>query len=134
MIRGTTASYKFRLPYNFTDLSVAKIIFWQNNYYGLSATRPLPIKKVLSQCSSTNEPNELLVTLTKEETLRFTDARKAYVQLQAKTTGGLSFASRQIMITVYPVRDDSIWDDDILPTPLPDENDIIYLDGSSIIE
>lgn len=136
MIRGTTAQFKFQLPYNISDLDVVKITFWQNNYYGPDTTRPLPIVKVLSQCSETNVPNELLVFLNKEETLRFLDDRKAYVQIQGKTKEGSAFASKQEMITVYPVYDDSILDDDIIPSPSPGPGDdgYIVLDGSVITD
>lgn len=133
MIRGTTAQFKFNLPYNVSDIATAKINFWQENYSGPNPTRPLPIVKVLSQCSESNVPDELLVFLNKEETLRFLDDRKAYVQLHAKTKDGTAFASKQEMITVYPVYDDSILDDDILPTPTPDYGDIIILDGEPIV-
>ena len=133
MIRGTTAQFKFQLPYNVRELDVVKITFWQNDYYGPNTTRPLPIVKVLSQCSETSIPNELLVFLNKEETLRFSDDRKAYVQIQAKTVEGNAFASKQEVITVYPVYDDSILDDEILPTPSPDDDGFVILDGSTIV-
>lgn len=133
MIRGTTAQFKFKLPYNVVDIATAKINFWQENYSGPNQSRPLPIVKVLSQCSESNMPDELLVFLNKEETLRFLDDRKAYVQLHAKTKDGTAFASKKEAITVYPVYDDSILDDDILPTPTPDYGDVIILDGEPIV-
>ena len=132
MIRGTTAQFKFKLPYNVSDVATVKITFWQENYSGPDLTRPLPIVKVLSQCSGSNAPNELLVLLNKEETLRFLDDRKAYVQLQGKTRDGFAFGSKQTPITVYPVYDDSILDDNILPTPTPDDGDLVILDGGTI--
>ena len=133
MIRGTTAQFKFKLPYDISELSVVKIIFWQENYSGPDKSRPLPILKVLSQCSQGNSTKELLVSLNKEETLRFADDRKAYVQLQAKPKEGSGFASKKTMITVYPVYDDSVLDDDIIPTPIPDSDGLVILDGSTIV-
>ena len=132
MVRGTTAQFKFKLPYNVSDISVVCITFWQEHYNGPDATRPLPIIKVLSQCSFTNNSNELMVSLNKEETLRFTEDRKAYVQLRAKTVEGTAFATKKTMITVYPVYDDSILDDNIVPTPSLDGKHII-LNGSSVL-
>lgn len=133
MIRGTTAQFTFRLPYNVVDVSVVKIIFWQENYSGPSAQRPLPIVKNLQQCNQIGAPNELTVKLTKEETLRFVDDRKAYVQLQGKTNDKAAFACKKETITVYPVYDDSVLDDDIVPTPVPDADGIVVLDGQSIV-
>lgn len=131
MIRGTTAQFKFKLPYNVSDISVIKIIFWQDNYSGPDPSRPLPIVKVLDQCNQSG-PDEITIKLTKEETLRFTDDRKAYVQVQGKTIDKAAFASKKELIVVYPVYDDSILDDDIIPTPVPDVDGIIYLDGETI--
>lgn len=133
MIRGTTAQFKFKLPYNISDLDMVKITFWQNGYSGPDTSRPLPIVKILEQCSQSNV-DELLVILNKEETLRFLDDRKAYVQIQAKTLDGTAFASKQEIITVYPVYDDSVLDDEYIPTPTPTPNPdgVIILDGSTI--
>ena len=130
MIRGTNAQFKFRLPYNFSELEVAKIVFWQPENAGPDINRPLPITKILEQCTPTNIPNELCVTLNQEETLRFVDDRRAYVQLRATTIDGIPIASKAKMITVYPVYDDTILDDEILPTP--DYDGWVFIDGQSI--
>ena len=132
MIRGTNAQFKFKLPYNFLELDKVKITFWQPNNNGPDSNRPLPIVKVLEQCSGTNIPNELSVTLNQEETLRFVEDHKAYVQLRATTIDGIPIASREKLITVYPVYDDSILDDEILPTP--DYDGWIFLDGQNIVD
>ena len=133
MIRGTTAQFKFDLPYRVADVTTVKISFWQENYSGPDKTRPLPIVKVLEQCSQTTRPDELLVFLNKEETLRFITDRKAYVQLHGKTKDGTAFGSKKKTITVYPVYDDSILDDDVDPTPTPGDNGLIVFDGSTVV-
>lgn len=130
MIRGTNAQFKFKLPYNFLELSSAKIVFWQEGYNGPNTSRPLPIVKILPQCTQSDMPNELCVTLNQEETLRFIEDRKAYAQLRATTIDGIPIASKEKMITVYPICDDSILDDEILPTP--EYDDWVFLDGYSI--
>ena len=132
MIRGATAQFKFKIPYNTQDINVVKITFWQENYNGPNITRPLPIIKSIGQCVRDAFNNEILVSLDKEETLRFKDDRKAYVQFQAKTVSGNTFASKKELITVYPVYDDSILDDNIMPTPTPEDNGLIILDGSEV--
>ena len=130
MIRGTTAQFKFKTPYNFADISILQITFWQENYNGPDETRPLPIVKTRDQCGQCASTKEFTVILNKEETLRFTDTRKAYVQMLGETIDGLAFGSDAALIKVYPVHDDSILDGDIVPTPTP--GDVIILDGSTI--
>ena len=130
MVRGTTACFKFKMPYDYNELMSAKVIFWQDNNNGPSESRPLPITKTLVQCFETNIRNELAVKLTPEETLRFSDERKAYTQLTATTHDGSRFASHQTTFNVDPVRDEDISDDNILPTP--DNNGFIILDGGRI--
>ena len=131
MIRGTTAQFMFKLPYNFSELELVQITFWQPNNNGPAQDRPLPIVKVLSQCQATDDPKELRVTLTQEETLRFSDKYKAYTQLRAVGPESQSFASKAEMITVYPVYDEDILEGEILPTPTTPDG-IIFLDGGVI--
>lgn len=130
MVRGTTAQFKFNLPYDYNDLKLVKITFWQPGNNGPASDRPLPIIKTLSQCSQSNVPSELLVSLTQEETLRFGDQRKAYVQLRAESKDGYVFASKQETLTVYPLYDDSVLGDFVTPTP--GDDDYIFLDSGSI--
>ena len=131
MIRGTNAQFKFKLPCEFDNLESIKIVFWQPENPGPCKTRPLPITKVLQQCRQSTESDELCVTLNQEETLRFVENRKAFVQLRGKTKDGIPIANKRKDITVYPVYDDSILDDEILPTP--DFDGIVRLDGGMIV-
>lgn len=134
MVRGTAQPFQFKIPCTFNELSTVRITFSQENYYGLSESRPLPITKVLSQCRQGGSPNELVVVLNKEETLRFTDKKKAYVQIMATSVNGdIPFSHKPHIFTVYPVLDDSILDDDLIPTPGPFDSGVIILDGSTII-
>lgn len=132
MIRGTTAQFKFKLPYNENEIDTIQITFWQVGNDGMGASRPLPIIKVKQQCSFPGGRNECLISLNKEETLRFKDDRKAYVQLQARTIDGTAFACKQETITVYPVYDESYEETNPVPTPSPDMGGAIILDGSTI--
>lgn len=130
MIRGASAGYKFNLAYKFSDLKNVKILFWQDGNDGPSNDRPLPIIKVLQQCTQGDTEYQLYVTLNQEETLRFSDKRKAKAQLRALTSTGIPFSSKERLITVYPVYDDSILGDEVLPTPSHDG--WIYLDGEYV--
>ena len=129
MIRGTTAQFKFQLPYAKSELSWVTIKFWQSGN-----TNPLlPITKKLVHCDSPDDFTELYVSLTAEETMRFSEKYKAKVQLRAQhTESGTVFGSRTQLTTVYPMNDE-ILDED--PT-MPAENDDgwIVLDGKSIID
>ena len=133
MVRGTTAQFKFSLPYDYSEIEVARVVFWQPGNNGTTEA-PLPIYKSLAQCCGTNNPKELSVTLSQSETLRFSDKLKAKVQLSAKTFEGTRFASKQELITVYPIYDDSILgdDDDIVIPPDIDNDGFIILDGETI--
>lgn len=125
MIRGTTAKFKFQLPYDFSELSAAKVKFWQPGNEG-TVSHPLPIEKMLSACCCGDNSKELCVTLNQEETLRFSDALKAKVQLRAKLPDDTVFASPQQIITVHPLCEDCVigeWND-----PAGGNADII-LDG-----
>lgn len=132
MIKGTTTQFKFYLPCDFSELETVKVIFWQDGYAGPSDDRPLPITKIKAQCTTPNSSRELCVTLSQEETLRFTEERKAYVQFRARAVDGSSYGTKKREITVYPVYDDSVLDDIITPTP--DYDGWIFLDGQVITE
>lgn len=127
MIRGTTAQFKFKLPYTLGDLQWVVMQFWQPGNDG-TTDAPLPIVKRKTEL--TGDSTELLVSLTPHETLRFTDKLKARVQLRAQHTNGSVFASHQELVTVYPLPNDLIQE-----PVLPSESDDgwVVLDGGSII-
>ena len=127
MIRGTTAQFKFNIPYTKGELEWAKIKFWQDGNQG-TIFAPLPITKNLEHCSASDDSTELCIELTAEETMRFSDKMKAKVQLRAKAKDAAVFASRPQLITVYPIHDD-LFD----PTEdVPDEDGWRILDGGTI--
>lgn len=128
MIRGTIAQFKFKLPYAKNELEWATIQFWQPN----NPNALLPITKKLHHCDTSVNPMELCVSLTAEETMRFSEKYKAKVQLRAQhEPSGTVFGSRQQLITVYPMNDD-ILDEDV-PMPSPNEDGFVVLDGGAIV-
>lgn len=129
MIRGTNAQFKFNLPYSYNDVPIVKITFWQRNDQGQNVAI---VTKTKVDCSEGSNPDELLVTLMQGETLKFSDEKKAYVQLRGRSVDGFTFASKQEQITVYPVCDDSIIGDGDIVLPSPDDENILHLDGGSI--
>ena len=74
--------------------------------------------------------DELHVSLTAEETLRFSDKSKARVQLRAQQKDNTVFASHQQLISVYP--NDIIEDIPSLPDDEGNDDDLIILDGMPI--
>jgi hypothetical protein len=130
MIRGTTAQFKFKLPYPKSELAWATIKFWQPGNNG-TLEAPLPITKRLEHCTAADDSDVLCISLTAEETSRFSDKFKAKTQLRAQASDGTTFASRQQIITVYPINDDIIMDDPTMPGE--DEEGWIVLDGETIM-
>ena len=130
MIRGTTDTFKFKFPCDCSEIQSVKIVLWQEGNSGPAENRPLPIVKTLECCIINHNDREMHVTLSQEETLRFSDRRKGKVQIRSQTNSGLCIGSKTTLFSVYPLYDDSILGDIILPTP--DSEDIIILDGQYI--
>jgi hypothetical protein len=129
MIRGTTAQYKFNIPYPISDLLWVTVKFWQPGNPGTDVA-PLPITKKLSN-EDLSQLEEVIITLSPTETARFSDKLKARLQLRANAVNGTTFASKEQLITVYPMNDDIITDD----PEWDEENEegYIVLDGQSIV-
>lgn len=133
MIRGTTAQFKFKLPYSYSDLDWITITFWQPGNPNLS-----PIIRRKADCSPIDGTTEICVSLACEDTAKFSDKYKAKVQLRAQpnilTTQGAPFGSKEQLITVYPMSDDLITNDTPIEPSTPIINgDFIGLDGGTII-
>lgn len=132
MIRGGSTGFKLPLPCRCQDVSKITFVCGQTNNSGPSANRPLPIVKVLSQCQMQQDPPCLIIRLNREETMRFSDDRKAYVQFAGETKDGSPIICRKQYINVYPLEHGDIFDSDIvIPTPTPGQ-DFISLDGAAI--
>lgn len=129
MIRGTTAQFKFKTPYSTSDLLWVTVKFWQPGNLGTDVA-PLPITKRLSN-EDLSQLEEIVITLSPTETARFSDKLKARVQLRANANDGTTFASKEQLITVYPIHDDIITDDPEWDGE--DEEGYIVLDGQSIV-
>ena len=83
MIRGTTPTLEFTLPFPSDDLSEA--------FVTLSQFGKVVIDRTLSQCKC--DDNVLIVKLTQEETLKLNCDIKTEIQLRAKTKTGEALAS-----------------------------------------
>ena len=143
MIRGTTAQFKFKLPYSKGDILLVEAKFWQSGNKGLNRGYSLPITKSYQRTLSDNgevvtqypwnwlDDYTMVVRLGQQETLTFSDKYKARVQLRVRTEDGLVFASEQQIVNVYPVNwDEPLGDDIILPTP---QDEFVVLNGDIIV-
>lgn len=130
MIRGTTAQFKFKLPYAYTQLEWITIKFWQPGNVNLQ-----PITKNKTHCSPIENTNEICVSLLATETAQFSDRFKAKMQLRAQPAVGLgsSFGSKEQLITVYPMLDDIINDDTTTEPSVPTNEGWVIFDGDTII-
>ena len=136
MIRGTTAKFKFKVPYDIdfnNDNTYVKAVFWQPGNDGSPEYGELPIIKCIKNetCIWDANNQQIIVTLQPIETARFVDDRKAYTQLSVTTASGFRFASDQQIITVYPIQDDSPLGD-IIPTDSSLLTGAVVLDGLEI--
>lgn len=127
MVRGTHEEFRFTIPYIKEEIASIKIIFWQEGRVGTTA-QPFPIVKTgispeVVWCAS----NVISVVLNPEETLRFTDEKKAYTQFMGILTSGRKFGNKPKMFSVDPTYDDIIIED-ITVT----EDDIAIFDGGII--
>lgn len=128
MIRGTTAQYKFKLPYSYEELTNITIKFWQPN----NPNNLLPIFKYKNHCEKLTD-NEICVSLRPSETALFSDKYKAKMQLTARPEFGDTFGTKEKLVMVYPMPDDIIMDD---PTINPDHitaGDWMIFDGGEIL-
>lgn len=128
MIRGTTAQFKFKLPYSYNELESIVIRFWQKG----NPSESLPIIKSKINCEEPR-PNEIIVSLRPSETAMFSDRYKAQVQLRATPHFGAPFGSKEYLVTVYPMPDDIIIDDPTVDPIPPSEDEWIILDGDQIL-
>ena len=97
VIRGTTAQFKFKLPYTKSQLTQMYVVFWQPGNPQMS-----PIKKTLTDCAGNG--SEVSVSLSVAETKQFSDRFKAKMQLKF-TCNGVVYGSKPQSIIVYPMCD-----------------------------
>lgn len=129
MIRGTTAQFKFKLPYSKDELDWVTIKFWQPG----NPSQLLPITKTKTNCDTTDDATELCVSLSASETARFSDKYRAKAQLRAQPFAGAPFGCKQQLITVYPMLDDIIDEDPTVEPETPSEEGWVILDGENVI-
>lgn len=98
MRRGTTPTHTFTIPVDETMIKRIKIIYSQNN--------ETVFEKELEDCSFDND--NVVVTLTQEETFMFDHGVPVKLQMRILTTGGNSLASNIRLVGVEELLDDEV--------------------------
>lgn len=93
MIRGTTPTLEFTLPFDIDILEEAWVTLSQN--------KVVVIDKELEHCTCEN--NKLTVRLTQEETLKLACDCYTEIQIRARTKEGDALASEIISVHTYRI-------------------------------
>ena len=146
MIRGTTATFKFKLPHELQYVTQAQVVFWQEGYAGttfneLPKTKWFYPASELSEDSPERTSKELIVVLTATQTRAFTDKLKGRVQMNGINSAYVdddgnmvqpgTFGSFEQLFTVYPMND-GIVDDEFDDDEIVDNDGYIILNGGKI--
>ena len=83
MIRGTTPTHKFRIPFNTDMVKDVRISYAQDGV--------IIAEKTVEDCVL--EGNEITIKLTQEETLKFHDKRQVELQVRLLTKDGNAMAT-----------------------------------------
>lgn len=90
MIRGTTPTHTFKLPFDAKLVKSAMVIYAQND--------AVVLEKEAKDC--TMRGNEISVTLSQEDTLKLDCHFKVQIQLRILTTEGQALASDIHVVSV----------------------------------
>lgn len=98
MIRGTTPTHNFRIPFESSTLEEVRIIYSQNDEQILV--------KETADCEM--DGNTISVTLTQEDTFKFDCKKCVQLQVRVLTNGGQALASQIKHIDVDKCLDDEV--------------------------
>lgn len=98
MIRGTTPTHTFTIPFDESVINSIKIIYAQN--------KETVFEKLKDDC--TFEGNTVSLTLTQEETFKFDHKCPVEIQIRILTTKGNAIASEIRRVTVGELLDDEV--------------------------
>ena len=99
MVRGTTPTLTFTLPFPVSTLSSLFINISQH-------FENIQIEKALADCSISG--NDISVVLTQEDTLKLAADRQAFIQVRVRTRDGTALASEMIPCSVEDVLKDGV--------------------------
>jgi hypothetical protein len=99
MIRGTTPTHTWVLPFDASLLKEVSITYMQNE--------EIIVKKTEEDC--TMEGNKISITLTQEDTLKLEPKVRTTVQLKVMTQNKSVMATKPKSISVSDVQDKEVW-------------------------
>ena len=99
MVRGTTPTLTFTLPFPVSTLSAMYINISQH-------FEAIQIEKALTDCTVSG--NDVSVVLSQDDTLKLVAGRQAFIQIRARTTDGTALASEMIPCMVEDVLKDGV--------------------------
>ena len=100
IIRGTTPTLTFALPFSAEQVEKAYVTFQQKGSVVLDK------EAGASGCDCSE--NQLVVTLTQEETLRFLGGHKVEMQVRVRSVTGEALASKTVTAQVENVIKDGV--------------------------
>ena len=98
MIRGTTPSHIFQLPFNTDTLKEIRISYAQDDI--------VIVEKTTEDC--TLEADTITVKLTQEETLKFIHGKTAKIQLKVKLLDGNTLATYPLRVDVGEILNEEV--------------------------
>lgn len=98
MIRGTTPTLEFTLPFECSLISCAYVTFAQE--------KDVKIEKTFDDCEKSG--SKLIVRLSQEDTLRLAESVKTEIQIRAKTHAGEALASQIFRVTTERILKDGV--------------------------
>lgn len=98
MIRGTTPTHTWELPFDVSLIAEARVLYAQDG--------KLLLKKTTEDCIM--EGKTLKVTLSQEDTLNFDDKKNVEIQLRVLTTDRKSLATTPVKKDIGEVLDDEV--------------------------
>lgn len=98
MIRGTTPTHTFKLPFDTEMVRNAMVIYAQNDV--------VVLEKEAQDCAM--QGDEISVTLSQNDTLKFDCHSKVQIQLRVLTMGGDALASDVYVVSVGKCLNDEV--------------------------
>lgn len=98
MIRGTTPTHIFKIPFETANLKEVRIFYAQN--------KKVVLEKNTADCVM--EDNKITVKLTQEETLAFSHMEVFEIQMVVKTLDGTVMATRPWKVHVCDILNDEV--------------------------
>ena len=99
MIRGTTPTHTFELPFNAADFANYTVTYSQMN--------KVVVKKEKDDCMENG--NKIIVSLSQEDTLRFDENKAVEIQIKAKHSDGKVIASNIALTTAKKILDEVVF-------------------------